>query len=338
MRVLSVGNLYPPRHLGGYELMWEAVVLELRARGHVVDVLCVPELRSYWRDHRWPRRLRMAAPLIERANRRTFAARAAEADLVSFWSMGGLSMSLVEHRPSLCVVLDDWLRYGPVVDPAWRSSSPPAVDRALFLSDFIRARSGVPGELVPVGYDERAFVASDPPPWSGRLYLPGRLDRRKGHLTALRALPAGMTLTISGVGDAVFERELHDVAGPAVTFSTTRDRAAIAAEYAAHDAVLFPVEWDEPWGLVPLEAMAVGRPVIATGTGGSAEYLVDGDNCLLVAPGDADALRAAIERLAADPGLRARLVAGGRATAPRYTQSRFVTAVADAHEAYASPR
>jgi glycosyltransferase involved in cell wall biosynthesis len=318
--------------------MWEAVVVELRARGHEVDVLALPELRSYWRDHRWPRRLHWASPWIERANRRTFAARAAQADIVSFWSMGGLSMSLVEHRPSLCVVLDDWLRYGPVVDPAWRKAGPPAIDRGLFISEFIRARAGVGGEIVHVGYDERAFVASDPPPWSGRLYLPGRLDRRKGHLTALAALPPDATLTVSGVGDAAFERELHAAAGPNVTFSTTRDRAAIAAEYAAHDAVLFPVEWEEPWGLVPLEAMAVGRPVIATGTGGSAEYLVDGENCLLVPPGDADALRAAIRRLADEPGLREALRRGGLATAPRFTQSRFVGAVADAHEAYACGR
>jgi glycogen(starch) synthase len=338
VRVLSVGNLYPPHHLGGYELMWEAVVLELRARGHEVDVLSTAELTSYWRDHRWPRRRRWRAPWIERSNRRRFAARARDADLVSFWSMGGLSMSLVEHVPSICVVLDDWLRYGPVVDPAWRRGGPPAVDRALFISEFIRARAGVEGSIVHVGYDERAFVASAPPPWSGRLYLPGRLDPRKGHLVALAALPEAMSLTISGVGDRVFERELHAAAGPNVTFSTTRDRAEIAAEYAAHDAVLFPVEWPEPWGLVPLEAMAVGRPVIATGTGGSAEYLEDGVNCMLVAPGDADALRAAIERLAHDPDLRARLVSGGLATAPEFTQSRFVSAVADAHEAYASGR
>ena len=50
--------------------------------------------------------------------------------------------------------------------------------------------------------------------------------------------------------------------------------------YAAADALLFCVEWPEPFGLVPLEAMAVGTPVVATGTGGSAEYLRDGENCL----------------------------------------------------------
>ncbi len=44
---------------------------------------------------------------------------------------------------------------------------------------------------------------------------------------------------------------------------------AVPAILAAADALLFPVQWEEPWGLVPLEAMASGTPVVATGTGGS---------------------------------------------------------------------
>jgi glycosyltransferase involved in cell wall biosynthesis len=337
VRVLTVGNLYPPNHLGGYELMWQAAVQELRRRGHEVRVLATPELRWYWRSHRWPRRLRLAAPWIERHNRRVFAAAAAPADVVSFWSMGGLSMSLVEHRPSLAVVMDDWLLYGPRVDPAWRRDGPPAVDRALFISRFVRERSGVDGEIVHAGYDQDVFgVQPEHEAWGGRLYLPGRLDRRKGHLVALAALPEDATLLISGVGDEAYGASLRARADGRVSFSTTRDRAVIAAEYAACDAVLFPVEWDEPWGLVPLEAMAVGRPVIATGTGGSAEYLRDGENCLLVPRGDAAALRAAIGRLAGDPALRARLRAGGLATAAEHTLARFVARVADEHEAHAA--
>jgi glycosyltransferase involved in cell wall biosynthesis len=101
-------------------------------------------------------------------------------------------------------------------------------------------------------------------------------------------------------------------------------RAEVPAAYAAADAVLFPVTWPEPWGLVPLEAMAVGRPVVATGTGGSAEYLRDGENCLLAAPGDPAALARAVARLQSDAALRARLVAGGRATAARHDQRAFV--------------
>ena len=109
-------------------------------------------------------------------------------------------------------------------------------------------------------------------------------------------------------------------------------RTEIAGAYAAADALLFCVEWPEPFGLVPLEAMAVGTPVIATGTGGSAEYLDDGENCLLVEPGDVAALAGAVDRLAGDPGLRGRLRAGGLATAAAHGALRFDEAIAAALE------
>ena len=329
MRVLSVGNLYPPEGFGGYELMWQACNDELRRRGHDVRVLSVPELRWYWHEHRWPWRKRLAAPWIERHNRRVFAAAAAHADLVSFWSMGGLSMSLLAHRPAIAFVHDPWPDYGPLRDPACRGREadlPPA----FWVSEFIRR--GRAGEVLHSGYDEQVFTPAPPrPQWSGRLLLPGRIDGRKGHRAALAAF--GSAFVVAGRGDERLERELRragvDVLGPL-------DPPALAAEYARADAVLFPVEWAEPWGLVPLEAMAVGRPVIATGTGGSAEYLRDGENCLLVAPAAPGRLRAAAERLATDPALRARLREGGLATAREHTLSAFVRRAADVHEAYAS--
>ena len=104
--------------------------------------------------------------------------------------------------------------------------------------------------------------------------------------------------------------------------------------------MLFPVLWEEPWGLVPLEAMAVGTPVIATGAGGSGEYLEDGVNCTIYAPReDPAALAAAVRGLAGDPPLRAKLRAGGLATADRFPESGFNAAVREALAAVAdSPR
>ena len=106
-----------------------------------------------------------------------------------------------------------------------------------------------------------------------------------------------------------------------------RDRAELPELYAAADAVVFPVRWSEPWGLVPLEAMGIGRPVVASGRGGSAEYLRDGVNCLLCDPDRPDTLASAVRRLAADPGLRSELVATGRQTASQHTEERFNAAV-----------
>jgi glycosyltransferase involved in cell wall biosynthesis len=327
VRFLTVGNRYGS--LGGYEQMWAAVVVALRARGHEVDVLS-PEhgLRWYWRDHRWPRFMPWTVRSIERHNREAFSRAAAGSDLVSFWSMGGLSLSLLSMPArSIAVIHDEWPVYGPRVDKAFRGSLelPPS----FFVSEYVR--DGRPGEVVPSGYDERVFTPAEPRPWSGRLLLPGRVDARKGHRTALAAFGSGFV--VAGSGEEALERELR---GAGVEMLGRLAPPELAEEYARADAVLFPVGWNEPWGLVPLEAMAVGRPVVATGTGGSGEYLVHEENCLLVPAGDAEARRAAVERLAGDEALRSRLREGGFATAARHTLSRFVERMVDVHETYAS--
>lgn len=330
MRVLSVGNSYGDDRVGGYERMWHAVVCELRRRGHEVRVLAPPQLRWYWHEHRWPLRLKLAAPWIERHNRRVFADAARDADVVSFWSMGGLSMSLLAHRPAIAFIHDPWPEYGPIQDPLFRRGRELDLPPAFWVSQF--TRRGRPGEVLHCGYDERVFtLAPTADEWGGRLLLPGRIDPRKGHRAALAAFGAGFV--VAGSGEPALEAELRQAG---VELLGPLDPPQLAAEYARADAVLFPVEWAEPWGLVPLEAMAVGRPVIATGTGGSGEYLRDGENCLLVEPASPDQLRAAVARLAGDPDLRARLREGGLATAAEHTLSAFVTRAADAHEAYAS--
>jgi glycosyltransferase involved in cell wall biosynthesis len=71
----------------------------------------------------------------------------------------------------------------------------------------------------------------------------------------------------------------------------------------------------EPFGQVVIEGMAAGVPVVASNAGGPAETITDGDNGLLVPPGDVAALAAALRRLIADAGLRARLSAAGPARA-----------------------
>ena len=165
--------------------------------------------------------------------------------------------------------------------------------------------------------------ASPRPSWSWRLLHVGRIDDRKGIDIAVRALthlPEEATLDIVGRGD---DRSVAGELGALVARLGLEDRARfdvveraqLAARYASADAVLFPPRWQEPFGLVPLEAMACSTPVISTGTGGSAEFLIDGANCLRVAVDDEIGLANAVQRLANDPALRARLVRGGLLTA-----------------------
>jgi glycosyltransferase involved in cell wall biosynthesis len=79
----------------------------------------------------------------------------------------------------------------------------------------------------------------------------------------------------------------------------------------------------EPFGIALLEAMAAGAPAVATAAGGIPEFARDGVNALLVRPDDARALAEAIARLAFDSQLRARVIAGGRATAEAHAWRRI---------------
>jgi glycosyltransferase involved in cell wall biosynthesis len=383
VRVLTVGNMYPPHHFGGYELVWQAAVEHLRARGHEVRVLTTdtdtgtdePDGPDVHRELRWPLRDARFVPLrrreklaLARHNHAVLARHldAQRPDVVSWWSMGGLTMTLLESvrrrgLPAVAFVHDDWLEYGPVVDGwlnAFRGSRrrlaplveplariPVRVDfdgaaKYVFVSERTRRHAATRGvRLSRTGVAHSGIHAdlldpAPPQPWAWRLLYVGRLDPRKGVETAIEALAhlPEARLELIGGWDPAEEGRLRGRARelgvePRVTFAGHRSRADIAAAYGEHDAVLFPVIWEEPWGLVPLEAMARGRPVVATGRGGSAEYLRDGENCLLFPAGDAEALAAAVTRLAADEALRGRLVAGGLETAPRHTEAVLNAAV-----------
>jgi glycogen(starch) synthase len=371
VRVLCVGNIYPPQAPGGgYELTWRSFVQHLRGRGHEARVLTTVhrepgvdapddpdvfrELPWYWRDHvfltlPWRERIaleRNAASLLE-SHVEEF-----EPDAVNWWGMGGMSLGLIERVrswgiPAVGVVGDEWMVWGPRADgwlvaarrlgPLARLTGLPTrvrLDGAaiwLFNSDVVMRRSGVPGRVEHPGIDDALFTEAPPRDWSWRLLYLGRMDERKGvhvAIEALNHLPEEATLTLQGRGDPAYVETLPIT--DRVTFSS-EPRERLRDVYADHDVVLFPVQWEEPWGLVPLEAMAVGRPVVASGTGGSAEYLRHEENTLIYSPrNSSEALAAAVTRLADDPALRSRLRDGGLPTAARYTERRYNEAIENA--------
>src|SRR5262249_24092548 len=100
-------------------------------------------------------------------------------------------------------------------------------------------------------------------------------------------------------------------------------RRDVAACLAAADLVAVP-SLHEGLGVAALEAVAAGRPVVASRVGGLAEVVVEGERRLLTAAGEPQPLAAALAALADDPGLRARLGQGGRARVlARYTAARM---------------
>ncbi len=84
-------------------------------------------------------------------------------------------------------------------------------------------------------------------------------------------------------------------------------RTDAPAVFKTSDILLMPSEWNEPLGLVAIEAGAAGIPVVATRSGGIPEVVVDGQTGLLVERGDIEGLTDAARRLIADPALRSRL-------------------------------
>ena len=141
-----------------------------------------------------------------------------------------------------------------------------------------------------------------------------------------------------GSGDDEAQRRLRALVdelglSERVRFTGIVPREQLPERYADADVAVFPVRWREPWGVVPLEAMGIGRPVVATGRGGSGEYLRDGVNALLFDAEDPTALAGQITRLANEDGLRERLLAGGLETARAHTAGAHdarVTAILEA--------
>ena len=167
----------------------------------------------------------------------------------------------------------------------------------------------------------------------------GRVIPEKGVPTLVRSL-AHMPEATVAVDGPVSSQERDRLSALASELGVTHQlhmtrstRAELPGRYRAADVVVFPSEWEEPFGIVPLEAMACGVPVVATGTGGSGEFLHDGVNCLLFRAGDAAGLAGAVTRLAADPALRSRIVAGGTQTALEMNMDTYADRLEDLHRA-----
>jgi glycosyltransferase involved in cell wall biosynthesis len=162
------------------------------------------------------------------------------------------------------------------------------------LAEAARGLGASDVRVIPSGVDLPASVPpEDDPPFV--LYA-GRLSAEKG-VVELVAATAGLPLVV--VGD-----------GP------LRDRVPGARGFVAHDelerlydraAVVAVPSHREGFGVVCAEAMAHGRPVVASAVGGLLDLVVDGETGILVPPGDVGALRDALTRLLADEGLRRRL-------------------------------
>jgi glycosyltransferase involved in cell wall biosynthesis len=127
--------------------------------------------------------------------------------------------------------------------------------------------------------------------------LLGQISPHKGHedaIEALRQLGAGFRLIIAGKGEHSYVTRLQEMSrGLAVEFSGF---AEFKEFFEKVDILLVP-SWEEPFGIVILESMATGIPVISTSAGGPLDIIRPGTNGLLVPPRNPPALAAAVRTL-----------------------------------------
>jgi glycosyltransferase involved in cell wall biosynthesis len=142
----------------------------------------------------------------------------------------------------------------------------------------------------------------------------------KGHRWLIDAMPAVLarnphaTLILAGSGPGLAAaRERVAAAGLAARVRILGPRADSVDLLALSDVVVLPSVAAEGLPIVLLEALALGKPVVATRVGGIPEVIQDGETGLLVPPGDPPALADAISALLADPTRAAAMAARGRA-------------------------
>jgi D-inositol-3-phosphate glycosyltransferase len=212
---------------------------------------------------------------------------------------------------------------------------------------FELARMGAPRRrmtVVPCGVDTSEFTPDGPVAPRGdrpRLVSIGRLVRRKGVdevIEAMRRVPSAELVIAGGDGDddpdAARLRECASRAGltDRVHLIGPVARPDVPALLRSADAVVC-VPWYEPFGIVPLEAMACGRPVVASAVGGIQDTVVDEVTGLLVPPRRPDALAAALRDLLGSPTRATAFgIAGRDRVLARYDWERVATAT---HAVYA---
>jgi phosphatidylinositol alpha-mannosyltransferase len=188
-------------------------------------------------------------------------------------------------------------------------------------------------EIVPNGIDVDAFRAPRPRPAAfaaDRLHVVyiGRLEPRKGVHHLIRAMarvqPSLPGARVVIVGDGPERGRLLDVArtlGVDAQFTGHVHDADLPGHVQAADVVCSPARGGESFGIVLLEAMACEKPIVASRIEGY-EMLVGPADCgTLVAPGDTEALAAALVTLLRDPSLRQSLGSRGLETARQYDWS-----------------
>ncbi|MGH2617824.1 MAG: glycosyltransferase family 4 protein [Thermomicrobiales bacterium] len=187
-----------------------------------------------------------------------------------------------------------------------------------------------PYDIVPNGIDVQRFRDVEPFPWARdgipRILFVGRYNEpRKGFKYVLRAMPfvhqqfpQARLVVVGGGKRDKFEGVMERYGVRNVDFVGLASPEELPRYYASCELFCAPSTSGESFGIVLLEAMASGRPVVAGDIPGYRSVMTNGKEGLLVAPKNPHALALAIVRVLADMPLREQMAITGQSTASRY--------------------
>jgi glycosyltransferase involved in cell wall biosynthesis len=315
VKVVVVTSSYPRHADDSAGVFVRDAVEAVRALGVQVDVVSPAQVRHYGlaygagilgnlRRRPWKAAL---APLFLASLTRAARQAARSADLVhAHWLPSGVA-AMGAAKP---YVVQPWgsdvelARRVPGLARVVLGRARLAICASSALAESTRALGADEVRVVPAGVEIPDAVPEPDEP-AHALYV-GRLSEEKGVLELAEAA-RGLPLVVVGDG------RLRDRVPGASGFVAPSE----VGGYIARAALVVCPSRREGYGMVARQALAYGRPVVATAVGGLPEVVIDGETGLLVPSRDPAALRAALERLLGDRELRRRLGAAGRRLAKR---------------------
>jgi glycosyltransferase involved in cell wall biosynthesis len=300
--IAPIGERVPPVTYGGTERMVSWLTEALVARGHDVVLYATADSQTSATLSGWPDRpLRGWLPAGGHAAMEMAHLLRSEADLAGFdivhchLGLETAALSRSWRLPSLHTLHGGIFPHMvPAIqqlsDLTWISISDAQREPAPEANWARTVYHGIPVADYPFGEAKDAYV----------LHL-GRIAPEKGtHLAIAAARQAGVPLVIAAkvdpVDQAYFDAEIAPHLGEGVHFVGEVGDVVKGELLRRAQALLFPIQWQEPFGLVMAEAMACGTPVVATPLGSVPEIVVDGRTGLLA--DDVPSLAVAIRRSA----------------------------------------
>ena len=293
----------PPIHYGGIERVVDMLARGLAVRGHEVTLFAHPHSTCPVPKVAWGG-LRSRAPLDTLRNAALLSGRvvAGRTDIVHSFSR------IAYLAPILPLPIPKLMCYQREISPRTTGLAHQLARGTLEFTAISRSmmeRVPLPGRwhLVPNGVPLSAYAFRATVPTDAPLVFLGRIEEIKGvHLAVEAARQTGRRLIIAGNVPPEHRRWFETHIAPSIDDDRVRyvgpvDDAAKSALLGAAAALLMPVLWEEPFGIVMAEAMACGTPVIGFGRGSVPEVVADGETGFVVDTVEARA--AAVGRLAA---------------------------------------